>query len=124
MSQPFDDEEIHQDILEKRKQYENTHGHGSLINIFSCWNGMIGTGLVTVPWAYSESGIVLGMILTFIAFLLAFTTQYFIMTTAGKDIDYTDTLKRTFGQKGYLVGMTTYIIVLMIPITIFFSLLS
>ena len=50
---------------------------------------MVGTGLVTLPWAYSESGIVLGLIITFIAFAASFTTQYFVMKTAGKDTDYT-----------------------------------
>ena len=32
---------------------KTTGKHGSLTNIFSCWNGMVGTGLVTIPWAYS-----------------------------------------------------------------------
>ena len=27
--------------------------HGSLTTIFSVWNAMVGTGLVTIPWAYS-----------------------------------------------------------------------
>lgn len=26
--------------------------HGSLTNIFSAWNGMVGSGLVFAPWAY------------------------------------------------------------------------
>jgi len=26
--------------------------HGSFTTIFSVWNGMIGTGLVSIPWAY------------------------------------------------------------------------
>ena len=63
--------------------------HGSITNIFSCWNGMVGTGLVTIPWAYTESGIIMGLIITFVAFLACFSTQYFIMKTAGKDSDYT-----------------------------------
>ena len=32
---------------------KETGKHGALTNIFSCWNGMVGTGLVTIPWAYS-----------------------------------------------------------------------
>jgi len=59
---------------------------------------MVGSGLVTVPWAYSQSGMILGLILTWAAFIISFTTQYFIMKTAGKDRDYTDTLKKTFGK--------------------------
>ena len=48
--------------------------HGPFTNIFSCWNSMVGTGLVTIPWAYAHSGILLGVILTFISFSASFTT--------------------------------------------------
>jgi amino acid permease len=85
---------------------------------------MVGTSLVTMPWAYSELGIILVKLLTIFSFLIALTTQYYIMKAASKDIDYTITLKMTFGQNGYQLGMSIYIMVLMIPITIIFSLLS
>lgn len=85
---------------------------------------MVGTGLVTIPWAYSQSGIALGIILTILAFIISFTTQYFIMAAAGKDIDYTETLKKTFGKNGWYFGMVLFIIMLTIPILIFFQLLS
>lgn len=103
---------------------EKTGKHGSLTNIFSCWNGMVGTGLVTIPWAYSQSGLVLGLLLTFGAFIISFSTQYFIMVTAGQDSDYTDTLRKTFGRKGYVVGMGLFIMILFVPIIIFFQLLA
>jgi len=32
---------------------EATGKHGSLTTIFSVWNTMVGTGLLTIPWAYS-----------------------------------------------------------------------
>ena len=48
--------------------------HGSLTNIFSCWNGMVGSGLVFVPWAFSNSGIILGSLLVLVAFVMSFTT--------------------------------------------------
>jgi amino acid permease len=35
--------------------------HGSLTTIFSVWNAMVGTGMLTIPWAYSNSGFVLGL---------------------------------------------------------------
>ena len=53
---------------------ENTGKHGSLTNIFSCWNGMVGSGLLLMPWAYAKAGIVLGSILTLVAFAASFTT--------------------------------------------------
>jgi len=85
---------------------------------------MVGTGLVTIPWAYSESGIILGIILTIVAFIISFTTQYFVMAAAGRDVDYTETLKKTFGKQGWYFGMVLFIIMLTIPILIFFQLLS
>ena len=99
---------------------EATGKHGSLTNVFSCWNGMVGTGLVTIPWAYSLSGLALGLALTVLAFTVSMTTQYFIMKTAGTDIDYTETLRKTFGKKGYYGGMVLFIIMLSIPIILYF----
>jgi hypothetical protein len=98
--------------------------HGSLTNIFSCWNGMVGTGLVTIPWAYSQSGILLGLALTFLAFVISFATQFFVMKAAGNDLDYTETLKKTFGKRGWYFGMFYIIMMLSIPIIIFFQLLA
>ena len=46
------------------------------------------------------------------------------MVTAGKDNDYIETLKKTFGLRGWYFGMLLYIIVLSIPITIFYILLA
>ena len=81
---------------------------------------MVGTGLVTIPWAYSKSGLLLGLILTVVAFSVSMTTQYFIMKTAGTDLDYTETLRKTFGKRGYYGGMITFIIMLTIPIILYF----
>ncbi len=35
--------------------------NGSITIIFSVWNTMVGTGMLTIPWAYSNSGFVLGI---------------------------------------------------------------
>ena len=73
---------------------EDTGKHGSLTTIFSVWNAMVGTGLVTIPWAFSQSGLILGLFFTFVAFAISFTTQYFVMKAAGTDLDFTETLKK------------------------------
>jgi len=46
------------------------------------------------------------------------------MKAAGKDLDYTDTLKKTFGKKGWYGGMFLFILNLTIPVIILFQLLS
>ena len=35
--------------------------NGSLTIIFSVWNTMVGTGMITIPWAFSNSGLALGI---------------------------------------------------------------
>ena len=46
------------------------------------------------------------------------------MRTAGSEIDYTETLRKTFGQNGWRVGMTLFIFMLTIPLILYFQLLS
>ena len=55
---------------------------------------MAGTALTVIPWAYQQSGIILGIILTFIAFIFSFYTCLLVMKTSGNDVDYTDTLRK------------------------------
>ena len=85
---------------------------------------MAGTGMVTIPWAYQQSGILLGTLLTFIAFTISYYTCYLVIKTAGNDIDYTETLRKQFGKTGWVFGMIIFIMNLMVPITLFFQLLA
>ena len=85
---------------------------------------MAGTGIVCMPWAYQESGVLLGIALTFVAFMLSFLTCWMVIVTAGDDVDYTDTLRRYFGQKGWNVGMVCFIVNLYVAILIFFQLMA
>jgi amino acid permease len=101
-----------------------TGKHGSLTTIFSVWNAMVGTGLVTIPWAFSQSGLVYGIVLTFISFVVSFTTQYFVMQTAGTDLDFTETLKKQFGKFGWNSGMFIFIGMLTVPIILYTQLLA
>ena len=85
---------------------------------------MAGTALTVIPWAYQQSGILLGILLTFAAFMFSFYTCLLVMKTAGNDVDYTDTLRKQFGKKGYIVGMVCFIINFSVPIILFFQLLA
>lgn len=96
-----------------------TGKHGSLTTIFSVWNAMVGTGLVTIPWAFAQSGLVYGLSLTFLSFVVSFTTQYFVMKSAGTDLDFTDTLKKQFGKFGWNSGMFIFIGMLSVPIILY-----
>ena len=105
---------------------------GSLTTIFSIWNTIVGSGLLTIPWGYANSGLALGIskqnhlnsytliVITLISFLISYYTCYLVLKTAGTDIDYTDTLQKHFGRVGWLVGMTIFILNLFVPIMIYF----
>ena len=81
---------------------------------------MAGTALTVIPWAYQQSGIFLGILLTFLAFMFSFYTCLLVMKTAGNDVDYTDTLRKQFGKTGYIMGMVCFIINFSVPIILFF----
>lgn len=85
---------------------------------------MVGSGIIFTPWAYAEAGILNGLLLTFAAYIISFTTQYFVMVTAGNDLDYTETMKKSFGQKGWYAGMFIFIAQLFVPIVLYMQLLS
>ena len=93
---------------------------GSLTTIFSIWNTMVGSGLLFIPWAYSNSGLVLGILITLVSFLISYYTCYLVLKTAGTDNDYTDTLQKYFGRVGWTVGMGLFIVNLFVPIIIYF----
>ena len=47
-----------------------------------------------------------------------------VLVTAGTDTDYTDTLRKLFGKKGWVAGMILFIGNLCIPIILYFQLLA
>jgi len=59
---------------------------------------MIGTAVLSLPWAYQQSGILLGSIIAFVSYLISFYTCKLIVETIGDDADYSDTLKKYFGK--------------------------
>ena len=92
--------------------------------VFNTWNAMIGCGTVTIPWAYQQSGILLGIVLTAIACLLSFTTNYLILRVAGKDANFSDTMHYYFPKYGWPVSMACFIVNFYVGIILFFQVLS
>jgi sodium-coupled neutral amino acid transporter 9 len=101
-----------------------TGKHGSITTVISVWNGMVGSGLMTIPWAFSESGLILGIILSALGFTISFTTQYFCFKAAGDDLDFTFTMEKHFGRRGWKVGMFVFIGFFFVPVIVFMQLLS
>ena len=62
--------------------------------------------------------------ITLFCFLISFYTCYLVLQTAGNDVDYTETLQKQFGRKGWIGGMILFIFNLFIPIILYFQLLA
>ena len=92
--------------------------------VFNTWNAMVGSGTVTIPWAFQQSGVVLGVLLTAIACMLAFSTNYMILRVAGKDTNFSDTMHRYFPTYGWPVSMGCFILNFYVGIILFFQVLS
>ena len=66
----------------------------------------------------------MGVILSFIAFILSYYTCMLYVRTAGTDVDYTDTMRTAMGPAGYKFGMACFIINLMVPVILFMQLMA
>ena len=98
--------------------------HGSFVIVFSIWSFMTSAGIVSLPWAFQSSGILLGIGVTFVAFVMSTYTCLLVVRTAGNDLDYTETVKKQFGNKGQAVAMFFIILNLYVPILLFQQLLA
>ena len=65
---------------------------------------MIGTAIVSLPWAFQKSGIVIGVATSLICYLISFYTCWLIVDSIGDDPDYSDTLRKYYGKIGLYTG--------------------
>lgn len=85
---------------------------------------MIGASIVTLPWAYSNSGIILGIIITFISFLVSLRTCILIYRLTGPGIDFYDTVKKYWGGPGYYLMVVGTLLVFMTAVTSYYLIMS
>jgi amino acid permease len=62
---------------------------------------MVGTAVLSLPWAFELSGIGLGLIISLVSFLISFYTCKLIVDQAGNDADYSITLKKYYGKTAF-----------------------
>lgn len=85
-------------LIEGEEKPDESKKQSSLVIIFSVWKTMIGTAVVSLPWAYQQSGFVLGLIITLMSFLISFYTCKLIVDSSMNDKDYSLTLKKYYGK--------------------------
>lgn len=79
----------------------------SLITIFSLWNTMMGTSLLSMPWAISQAGFANGIVLMVVMAGLALYTAYRVMKSVdtfaskgGVALDFSDVCRQYLGRWG------------------------
>ncbi len=60
---------------------------------------MIGTAVVSLPWAFQQAGMALALGIAFVSFLISFYTCKLVIITQKDDADYQDTLRKYFGKR-------------------------
>ena len=73
-----------------------------MLIIFNTWNACVGCGTVTLPWAFQQSGILVGVSLTALTCALAFSTQILILRTAGSELDYATIAYKHYQKSGWV----------------------
>jgi amino acid permease len=92
----------------------------SPVIIFSCWNTMAGSAIVSLPWAFQTAGLVMGSLISLSSFLISYYTCTLIIETAKKDKDYLFTLKKYYGKPGYYTGIFGSIVLIFGALTVYF----
>ena len=88
-----EEEEITQDSTKK---------NSSIASIFSIWSVMIGSGILSIPWASKEAGIIPTIFINVIFGFMMWYTAYIYVKTGLHAKDFSDTVELYFGRKfGY-----------------------
>ena len=93
---------------------------------------MMGSAVVSMPWAFQQSGMGLGMIISFVSFVISYYTCYLIVEMTGDDPDFADTARKYYGKIlfllftsflgpfGYYIGLCAPAILILGAIIVYF----
>mmetsp|Transcript_34136 Transcript_34136/g.24646 ORF Transcript_34136/g.24646 Transcript_34136/m.24646 type:complete len:86 (-) Transcript_34136:1310-1567(-) len=85
---------------------------------------MLGSAILSLPWAFQGSGLLLGIIISFTSFVISFYTCKLIVETAGDDPDYCDTLRKYFGMQGYYIALIGPSFVIIGAVSVYFVIMT
>jgi len=85
---------------------------------------MIGSAVVSLPWAFQQSGLLLGLIISFTSFFISFYTCKLIIDATGDDNDYSDTLHKYYGKKGQVVGIISGLMVVTGAVIVYYVIMT
>jgi len=84
----------------------------SISTIASIWNTMIGSTLVTLPYGFSQAGMVDGVLVILVMGGICCYTCCLVIWHGSKFPDFTDFTKHFFGQRGAVASMFASVLVL------------
>jgi amino acid permease len=105
-------------------QIEAGGKQSSITTIFTCWNTMLGSGIVALPWTFSNSGFLLGIIICLVSLGVSYRTCILMIRTAGNDKEYFDTLFKYWGRWAYYVGILSTLLIMFAAVCSYFVILS
>jgi amino acid permease len=85
---------------------------------------MLGSAVVSLPWAFQQSGLVLGLIISFFSFLISFYTCKLIIDVTGDDPDFADTMMRFYGSAGYYSSLIAPAFLISGAATVYFVIMA
>eukprot|EP00743_Colponemidia_sp_Colp-15_P001756 GILK01001917.1.p1 GENE.GILK01001917.1~~GILK01001917.1.p1 ORF type:complete len:450 (+),score=81.79 GILK01001917.1:80-1429(+) len=87
-------------------------GQPSIVTVFSIWNTMIGSSLVSIPWAVTEAGLVLGIFMIVAMAGIAYYTCWLTVKYGYRYDDFTDAVQKRFGNGAQRVTLFASVLLL------------
>ena len=85
---------------------------------------MIGSGIVSLPWTFNNSGFLLGMIICIIGVAISYRTCVLMIRTAGNDDSYFDTLRKYWGRWAQYLGLIATLSIFFAAVCAYFIIMS
>jgi len=85
---------------------------------------MIGSGIVTLPWTFYHSGMILGITICFTSFVVSLRTCILILRLTGPGDDFYDTMRKYWGKPGYYLTMVLTLIIIQTACTAYFLIMT
>jgi amino acid permease len=91
---------------------------------FACWNTMLGSGIVTLPWTFHNSGVVLGFIISFLSFAASLRSCIIILRLTGPKDDFYDTMRKFWGKPGEYLAISGTMVIIMTACTAYYLIMA
>eukprot|EP00727_Mastigamoeba_balamuthi_P002450 m51a1_g12201 hypothetical protein (468) ;mRNA; f:56006-57941 len=96
----------------------------SATTIFSVWNTMIGSSLLSFPWGFTNAGLVVGIIVVVAVALVTWYTTYLVIANGNGKTDFIDLCNEHLGKVGKWIGWVGSVAILFGALAIYTTLIT